>query len=293
MQTLDNSYILGRQNEYRNRLEPIIKRLINQCLQSGDNTRGIDAINDSYLQQVLISRPYSDEQIAKFFVFVCPNTYTGMNSNAFSFHFRQSVARQDIERLNDLIIDPDRYYIEYNDNRLLSENEKAAIRQIELEELIIMLNNFTRGVTEVSNIACLKGKPFFSTVRVIEDNTGITIQSDPINKHLIIIEESILGGKKDTSVNVGKDDILGIEINPGKGMEKIGQGTRTVIKYSELIKILSTTGINPKTGVSFKLSVLNALRSKFLKEIKMYQRYMEFKQTKLIQDPINTSECLR
>jgi len=289
MQSLDNSYILGKRNEYTNRMEPIIKRLIKQCAQSGNNVRGNDTINDSYLERILISRPYTDEQLAKFFVFMCPSTYTGMNANVFAFYFKQSIMGQNIERLNDLILDPDRYYIEYNDNKLLSENEKSAIRQIELEELITMLNNFTRGIGDGGSVACLKSRPFFSNMRVIEDGIGITIQSDPINKHLVVIEDTSIDDQNKTSFTPGEDDVFGLEIMPGKGIEKIGRGSRTIIRFNELINLLATTGINPKTGESFKLSVLNTLRAKFLKEIKMYQRYMEFKKIQIQRDQAKSS----
>jgi hypothetical protein len=59
---------------YRNKMEPVIKRLIVQCLKPNDNVRGLNTLNDAFLERILVSLPYTDEQLAKFFVFACPTT---------------------------------------------------------------------------------------------------------------------------------------------------------------------------------------------------------------------------
>jgi hypothetical protein len=266
---------------YRNKMEPVIRKLIVHCLKPNDNSRGMNSLNDAFLERVLVSFPYTDEQLAKFFVFACPTTYTGINANVFSYYFKQAMINQNVERLNNIIVDPERYYLEFKDNQMLSEEEKAVIRQMELEELIMMLGNFTGGGNDQASMACLRSIPFFSNLFVMDDQVSIRIMSDPANKHIVIIEEST-GDGQTRQVNMPPvDENFSLQARPGQnpnvGQYVKGKTIKSSISFSDLIHLLATSGINPATGEAFRLPVLNVLRAKFLKEVKMYQRFMVFK----------------
>lgn len=275
-------------------MEPVIKRLILQCLKPNDNSRGLNSLNDVFLERVLISFPYSDEQLAKFFVFACPTTYTGINANVFAYHFKEAIIKQDIPRLNNMVVNPERYYLEYIANPLLSEEERSAIRQMELEELIVMLSNFT-GSKNSGVVPCLKSAPFFTDIRIIESQNMINILNDKADKNIVIIESTTASGGHQVSKPQGNNPQFAVESQhnqePKVNQYTSGGTTKKEIPFGQLINILATSGINPSTGEPFELSLLNVLRAKFLKEIKMYQRFMIFKAQQDKKDSLGKLDC--